>query len=98
MTRLSYILLPRLNTCSAAELDQSLAVLCECGYQGVEFNLTEPTGISLDELERLTQRHKLAVPSFLTGEAYAEGLCLCSPNPEVRRQTIQRLIHYLDAA
>jgi sugar phosphate isomerase/epimerase len=40
----------------------------------------------------------LAVASFLTGEAYADGLCLCSPNPHIRERTVDRLVSYLDTA
>jgi D-psicose/D-tagatose/L-ribulose 3-epimerase len=98
MIRLSYIMLPRLNTCSVEQLDRSLAVLSECGYAGVEFNLTEPPGISLDALERIAQRHNLSVVSFLTGEAYADGLCLCAPDADVRQRTVQRLVGYLETA
>lgn len=98
MIRLSYILLQRLSDVAPEQLDRSLGILQECGYDGVEFNLTQKLGVSLDELERLTRKHQLAVPSFLTGEAYAEGLCLCSADAGVRDRTVQRLIGYLDVA
>jgi 5-keto-L-gluconate epimerase len=99
MIPLSFILLPQLRAETAFdELDRKLGFLRECGYRGVEFNLAAPLGGSLDTLERVVQRHDLAVVSFLTGEAYAEGLCLCSPNPDIRERTVDRLVSYLDTA
>lgn len=98
MIRLSYIVLPRLSAFAGNRLEQSLAFLKECGYDGVEFNITEPLGIDVAVLERLTQRHGLAIPSFLTGEAYADGLCLCSPDADIRRRTVERLVGYLNTA
>jgi D-psicose/D-tagatose/L-ribulose 3-epimerase len=99
MTRLSYIVLPRLGTFeSLDQLDRLLAHVRECGYEGVEFNLTEPFGINPSDLELLLQRNGLVVPSFLTGEAYADGLCLCSPDRDVRTRTVQRLTGYVETA
>jgi D-psicose/D-tagatose/L-ribulose 3-epimerase len=97
--KLSYIVLTRLDRFdSTATLERTLATLRECGYEGVEFNITEPPGIDADALERLVRKHGLAVPSFLTGEAYADGLCLCSPHKTVRMRTVERLVGFLDTA
>ncbi len=99
MIRLSYILLPRLSTFSSpGQLERALALLAECGYDGVELNVTEPLGIDVRELARLVEKHELAVPSFLTGEAYNDGLCLCSADESTRARTVQRLVSYLDVA
>lgn len=98
MIPLSFIVLERLSACPAAQLERGLALLHDCGYAGVEFNLTLPLAIELDELERITRRTRLAVPALLTGEAAAEGLCLCSPSAEVRSRTVRRLIDCLDVA
>jgi D-psicose/D-tagatose/L-ribulose 3-epimerase len=99
MTRLSYIVLPRLSAfASPNDLWRIFALLRECGYEGVEFNITEPLGIGPDELKRLLDEFGLVVPSFLTGEAYNDGLCLCSPQAETRARTVRRLISYLDTA
>ena len=38
------------------------------------------------------------MPSWCTGEAYGEGLCISSPDAAVRKRAVQRLIEYLDAA
>ena len=97
--RLSYILLPRLATFESLDrLGNLFAMLRDCGYAGVELNLTEPFGIDRLALHRLLTDAGLVVPSFLTGEAYQDGLCLSSPDASIRARTVQRLTGYLDVA
>ena len=99
MLRYSYIFMDRLSSLHApADVHRLLGTLRDCGYDGVEFNLTRPIGLDPAFLERAVNQHQLAVPSFLTGEAYFDGLCLSSPRAEVRRQTVDRLVSYLPIA
>ncbi len=96
--RYSFIVMDRLASIPAAGLRHVLGVLRDAGYDGVELNLTEPFGIDPGLLERWLAEFGLVVPSFLTGEAYFDGLCLSSPRADVRRQTVERLIRSLDIA
>jgi len=99
MIRLSYIVLPRLTTFeSPARFERVLTFLRECGYQGVELNLTDPLGIEPELLEEMVGEAGLAIPSFLTGEAYTDGLCLSSPDASVRERTVERLVGYVPVA
>ena len=99
MIRYSYIVIdPLASFASDGEIPSTLALLKTCGYEGVEFNLTQPPGVDLDRLERWVADAGLVIASFLTGEAYREGLCLCSPDGEIRRRTVGRLIGYLSVA
>jgi sugar phosphate isomerase/epimerase len=98
MTHYSYILMDLLTSVSDNALRRTLALLRECGYEGVELNLTEPPGVDWDRLEGWLGDLDLVVPSFLTGAAYHDGLCLSSPDRSVRRRTVKRLIGYLDTA
>lgn len=99
MLRYSYIFMDRLTTLrSPADVHRLLSTLRDCGYQGVEFNLSQPLGLDPVFLERALAQNQLVIPSFLTGEAYSDGLCLCSPRAEVRRQTVDRLVGYLPLA
>ena len=99
MIRLSYLVLPRLTAFESPERFKGvLAYVRECGYEGVELNITEPFGIEPAVLEGMIEEVGLAIPSFLTGEAYADGLCLSSPDASVRRRTVERLIRYVDVA
>jgi D-psicose/D-tagatose/L-ribulose 3-epimerase len=99
MIHLSYILLPRLTSFdSPTKLKSVLRGIRACGYEGIELNITEPLGIDPDELHAMAADVGLAIPSFLTGEAYADGLCLSSPDAAVRWRTVERLISYVPVA
>ena len=99
MPRFSYIVMPALTTFRTPDdFHRILVLLKECGYDGVEINLTEPMGIDPGVLTRWLADLGLVIPSFLTGEAYNDGLCLSSPDESIRRRTVERLIGYLDMA
>ena len=93
--RYSFIILERLADLGEDELARRLRYLADLGYGGAEFQLTHPLGIDPGRLEGMLKDCGLVVPSFLTGAAYAEGLCLCSPDPDVRKAAVDRLIGYL---
>ena len=97
--RYSFILMDRLATIDAPDgLRRVFRMLRDAGYAGVELNLTEPLGIDPDLLERLLAETGLVVPSFLTGEAYHDGLCLSAVDPARRQGATERLISYLPTA
>jgi 5-keto-L-gluconate epimerase len=99
MSRLSYIVLPRLSAFESPGRFQGVLVgLHESGYEGVELNLTEPLGMDPAALEHAIGDAGLVIPSFLTGEAYGDGLCLSSPDATVRARTVERLKRYLEVA
>lgn len=99
MIKLSYIIIDRLSTFgSDADIKRTFAFLKECGYDGVELNLSDPIGISFSNLRKWIDDLDLVIPSFLTGEAYKDGLCLSSPDESIRQQSVRRLIDYLDTA
>ena len=99
MIRFSYIVIDRLASFgSEAAVRDVLAKLKQTGYDGVEINLTEPLGVDLDALEVWLDELDLVIPSFLTGEAYNDGLCLSSPIAEIRSGAVERLVSYLDVA
>ena len=71
----------------------------ELGYEGVEFNLTEPTGFELNDLVRFAESIHLRIASFLTGANYfRHGLCLSSSRIEVREQAVEQLRKYIQMA
>ena len=65
------------------------------GYEGVEMNITAELLGHLDSIEQHLQENGLVAPSFLTGSAYEDGLCLSAPDEEIRRRTVERLKSYL---
>ncbi len=99
MTHYSYMIIPPLPTLGD---DNSIQRIFDqiktCGYAGIELSLAPALTGHLDRLERWISDRELVVPSFLTGDAYAEGLCLSSPDAGVRKRTVTRLIEYLDTA
>ncbi len=53
----------------------------------------------MDAIDRLTESINLPVVSFLTGSNYFnDGLCLSSPNNEVRWRAVERLRTYTEIA
>ncbi len=100
MARLSYIIVERPDSFGSYEkFADALRRLKDLGYQGVEFNLTQPVGFEIDALCKLTESINLPVVSFLTGANYfGEGLCLSSPNPDVRQRAVERLKAYTQIA
>jgi len=94
--RYSFMLIDPLPA-AQAELRRLFELLRSCGYDGIELDLAGAPG-DLGLLEHELSRAGLVVPSFLTGAAYGEGLCLSAPDPQVRRRTVGRLIQYLDVA
>jgi len=91
----SFILIEPATKLGDEELKARLHLLADLGYAGVELQLVPTSGAFLDRLDRLLADCRLAVPSFLTGEAYGEGLCLSSSDPAIRKATVERLIGYL---
>jgi sugar phosphate isomerase/epimerase len=99
MIKLSYIVIDRVERFpSTDEFRRALAFLKECGYEGVELNMTLPLLDKLDVLEQWLNESGLVMPSFMTGEAYFEGLCLSSPESSTRLASVDRLRRCVDAA
>ncbi len=98
MTHFSYLILPPLPQLGdAGAIRRLFGLIKSCGYDGVELNLNLASLELMAPLERWLGESGLALPSCCTGEAYAEGLCLSSPDPAARQGAVRRLIEYLDA-
>lgn len=80
------------------EMARLFRFIAGCGYEGVELNLTGPLLDSLDQIEQAAAASNLVVPSFLTGEAYRQGLCLSTADTARRTAAVERLIAYLPVA
>ena len=95
MFRYSYIII---DFSEIEDVQANFALLKSCGYAGVELNLTPDVIDRLDEIEGAIAGDGLVVPALLTGAAYEDGLCLSSPDPEIRERTVERLKSYLNVA
>lgn len=99
MTRLSYIILDQLSSFDCDDdIRRTLNLLSQCGYEGVEFNITEPLGVDTDSLAKWIADAGLVLASFLTGQAYSEQCCLSSPDALARERAVTQLINCLDTA
>ena len=97
MVRYSYILVDPLSSFGSEEdIRRALALLRDCGYEGVEINLTDPLGVDPERLQGWLAEIGFVVPAFLTGSAYFEGLCLSSPDQAIRGEAVQRLVRYVE--
>jgi D-psicose/D-tagatose/L-ribulose 3-epimerase len=82
-----------------AELTRRMAALKELGYQGVELTACHPPPYPTDELMRVSRDLDLPVVSFLSGWSYGnEKLCLASPDTDIRRRAVERLVSYAESA
>jgi len=99
MIHYSFMIIPDLSTIGNDDtIRRTLDLIKSCGYAGVELNMTGGLTRYLDKVASWIEERELTIPSFLTGEAYNEGLCLSSPKESVRKKTVARLIDYLDTA
>jgi sugar phosphate isomerase/epimerase len=97
MFPLSYILVDPPSS-GDTEFRQKLNFLRKLGYRGIELDVTGVSGIGLERLEACAAELDMAIPSLLTGGAYAQGLCLSSPSLSVRKKTVTTLISFLEVA
>jgi sugar phosphate isomerase/epimerase len=99
MVRYSYILMDRLPAFSStSDLRRLLDVIRGAGYEGVELNMAEPLQLDVETINECVQQSGLRVVSFLSGEAYYDGLCLSSPDAAIRKRTVERLKRYVETA
>lgn len=81
------------------ELDRRMAVIAGLGYQGIELSACHPSPYPIEEIAALSTKHRLPVASMLSGWSYSnEGLCLASPQEEVRQRAVDRLTEYAGQA
>ena len=65
----------------------------DCGYDGVELQIKDPTTRDVTELKDLMQTYRLEVPAIPTGmEYFGNGLRLIPDDADVQRRVVDRLI------
>jgi len=95
----SYILVNSLASFETDEdLREALEFLKGIGYSGVEFDVGDPPRGDVDRVAELASELGMSVPSMMTGAAYADGLCLSSPDVSVRKETVARLSSFVEIA
>ncbi|MBU1100374.1 MAG: sugar phosphate isomerase/epimerase [Bacteroidetes bacterium] len=72
-------------------IEENIARIKELGYDGVELAVRNPNELDVNYIQNLTTNNDLPVPAIGTGQAFGEeGLSFTNPNPEIRKQAIQR--------
>jgi sugar phosphate isomerase/epimerase len=95
----SYILVDLVSNFDTQEdFRHALKLLKDIGYDGAEINISDPSTFDLDHAADSTKELDIAISSIMTGGAYADGLCLTSPEVSVRRNTVARLVSFIPAA
>ena len=80
-------------------VEESLSVLANLGYDGVEFMVRSPREIDANNVEKLVAHYGLAVPVIGTGQLAGEdGLTLTDPDPDVREAAVARSKEVVDFA
>lgn len=97
MNKLSYMLIDPPSGWGGT-IDDTFRFIRSIGYDGVELNLTPELAGLLDHIEDAAEANVLPVVSLLTGAAYAEGLCLSTPDASIRDRTVERLVENMDTA
>jgi sugar phosphate isomerase/epimerase len=79
--------------------EAAVAHLARLGFDGVELAIRDPAAVDLGRVEAVVREAGLVVPALATGQAYlADGLCLSSPDPQMRRRAAERLVAHVQAA
>jgi sugar phosphate isomerase/epimerase len=100
MSKLSFILCDPIESFGdMSDFATVLRSLKRIGFGGVEFNLTPSVVSRSEQLLHMVEEIELPVVSFLTGTNYfGQGLCLCSPDDEIRRKAIETLCQFTATA
>jgi D-psicose/D-tagatose/L-ribulose 3-epimerase len=78
---------------------QTLDLLAELGFSGVELNSVRPNEVDPVDLRALLDEHGLQMTMFASGAtAKAQGLSLSNPDERVRSHSVDRCISLLDFA
>jgi sugar phosphate isomerase/epimerase len=77
----------------------NVAQIAALGYDGVELAIRDPRLVHADDLLRVLDANRLAVPAIGTGQAWGEeGLSFTDPDPAVRAAAIGRLKSHVPLA
>lgn len=81
------------------ELEENLTKIAGFGYDGVELAIRDPKLVEIKDLESILEKLNLRVPALGTGQAWGEeGLSFTDPNPEIRKQAIERIQSHIPLA
>lgn len=86
-------------TAFQGDIDASLDILGEFGFQGVEFMTINPSELDWGHIEKAATRNDLDIVLVCTGEIYGQqGLTFMDPDENIRLQAIKRVKEMMDFA
>ena len=82
-----------------APLEEVLVKLQSYGYDGVEYNISNPNEVDVSELKRKTKSYGLEVSAISTGLSYLRyGYSLSNPDTNARSKAIEFFKKYIEVA
>lgn len=86
-------------TAFQGDIDTSLDILGEFGFQGVEFMTINPLKLDWAHIEKAATRNDLDIVLVCTGEIYGQqGLTFMDPDENIRLHAIKRVKEMMDFA
>ncbi len=83
----------------SAPLEKILSRLQELGYDGVEYNISNPFQVDVREVKRVTEKYGLEVSAISTGLSYLRyGYSLSSSSSEYRGKALEFFKKYIEIA
>ena len=102
MFKLAMVIAPKMAKFEAVvkePLENSIRLLHEIGYDGVELSIIDPNEIDIQHVKSLIRNYGMEIPALSTGLNYLHhGLSLSSPDRGVREKAISRLKEIIDFA
>jgi 5-keto-L-gluconate epimerase len=79
--------------------EKNAQLISELGYDGAELLIVNLDHINIERIKNITEQNNLTIAAIGSHLYYrAHGLSLCSSNPDIRRETINRVMKTLALA
>jgi len=81
------------------DFERNIERIAECGYDGVELAIRDPTLIDSDQVAEVIEKYNLSVSAIGTGQAWGEDrLSFTDPDSSVRKKALERFFAHINLA